>query len=74
VVSEKKLEMWKVYRRRTPSDGNSTFGPGELKREITLHGQVKGDNLTSSFISKNIEKSFKQIYLYLFHMHLLNSL
>jgi hypothetical protein len=34
VVSEKKLEMWKVYRRqttddgwRTPSDGNSSPGP-----------------------------------------------
>jgi hypothetical protein len=26
--SEKKLEIRKVYRRRTPSDG---FGPGELK-------------------------------------------
>ena len=23
--------MWKVYRRRTPSDGNSSPGPGELK-------------------------------------------
>jgi hypothetical protein len=28
LVSEKKLEIRKVYRRRTPSDG---FGPGELK-------------------------------------------
>jgi len=27
VVSEKKLEMWKVYRRRKPSDGNSSPGP-----------------------------------------------
>jgi len=27
VVSEKKLEMWKVYRWRTPSDGNSSPGP-----------------------------------------------
>jgi hypothetical protein len=27
VVSEKKLEMRKVYRRRTLSDGNSSHGP-----------------------------------------------
>jgi hypothetical protein len=27
MVSEKKLEMWKVYRRRTPSDGTSSHGP-----------------------------------------------
>jgi hypothetical protein len=25
--SEKKIEMWKVYRRRMPSDGNSSHGP-----------------------------------------------
>jgi hypothetical protein len=39
VVSEKKLEMWKVYRQRTPSDGNSshgTFGPGELISKICI--------------------------------------
>jgi hypothetical protein len=27
VVSEKKLEIWQVYRRRTPNDGNSSHGP-----------------------------------------------
>jgi hypothetical protein len=27
VISEKKIEMWKVYRRRMPSDGNSSHGP-----------------------------------------------
>ena len=38
VVSEKKLEIWKVYRWRTTDDGRQVmaivhlFGPGELKK------------------------------------------
>jgi hypothetical protein len=40
VVSEKKLEMWKVYRRRTPSDGNSCAYPSKRLKwafPITCH-------------------------------------
>ena len=37
-VSEEKIKMWKVNRRRTPSDGKSwpCLWQGELKKTTTL--------------------------------------
>jgi hypothetical protein len=58
VVSEKKLEMWKVYRRRTPSDGNSSelnMVDSKSSRRVSRQRSVNSQTVNSQTIKRHVK-------------------